>query len=112
MERYKRLSSTRLGLLAPNSSPRSVLGPKRLIYFFMNNIFNLKRNCVLRTLKNSFAIIFERDGHTYNTYTHNITHKGRLTPLKKGPTPKCKPLGNFFHIFAVGARRSDESMLW
>ena len=35
---------------------RSVLGPKRLIYFFMNNIFNLKRNCVLRTLKNSFAI--------------------------------------------------------
>ena len=35
---------------------RSVLGPKRLIYFFMNNIFNLKGNCVLRTLKNSFAI--------------------------------------------------------
>jgi hypothetical protein len=35
---------------------RSALGPKRLIYFFMNNIFNLKGNCVLRTLKNSFAI--------------------------------------------------------
>ena len=35
---------------------QSVLGPKRLIYFFMNNIFNLKGNCVLRTLKNSFAI--------------------------------------------------------
>jgi hypothetical protein len=38
------------------TSKRSVLGPKRLIYFFMNNIFNLKGSCVLRTLKNSFAI--------------------------------------------------------
>ena len=37
---------------------RSVLGPKRLIYFFMNNIINLKGNCVLRTLKNSFAIFW------------------------------------------------------
>ena len=37
---------------------RSVLGAKRLIYFFMNNIFNLKGNCVLRTLKNSFTIFW------------------------------------------------------
>jgi hypothetical protein len=35
---------------------RSVLGPKKLIYFFMNNIFNLKGSCVLCTLKKSFAI--------------------------------------------------------
>ena len=34
----------------------SVLGPKRLIYIFLNNIINLKGKCVLRTLKNSFAI--------------------------------------------------------
>ena len=40
------------------SSQRSVLGPKRLIYFFINNIFNLNGNCVLRTLKNSFAIFW------------------------------------------------------
>ena len=48
---------------------RSVLGPKRLIYFFMNNIFNLKRNCVLRTLKNSFAIFW-----AWRTYTHTYIH--------------------------------------
>ena len=25
---------------------RSILGPKRLLYFFLNNVFNLKGNCV------------------------------------------------------------------
>jgi hypothetical protein len=34
---------------------RSFLRPKRLIYFFMNNIINLKGNCVLRTLKLFFG---------------------------------------------------------
>ena len=34
----------------------SILGPKRLLYFFLNTLFNLKGNCVFRTLKNSFAI--------------------------------------------------------
>ena len=33
----------------------SILGPKRLLFFFTNR-FNLKGNCVLRTLKNSVAI--------------------------------------------------------
>ncbi len=39
----------------PKRNRRSVLGPKRLIYFVLNNIFNLKGNCVLRTLKYSCA---------------------------------------------------------
>ncbi len=69
-------------------------GP-RGCYIFLNKIFNyLKGNCVLRTLKNSFAIFwtacfarslaaqkiaslfFGRDGHTY-THTHTHTHKVR-----------------------------------
>ena len=37
-------------------------GAQEVAIFFLNNIFNLKGSCVLRTLKNSFAI-FERDGH-------------------------------------------------
>ena len=49
-----------------SNTKRSVLGPKRLIYFFMNNIFNLKGSCVLRTLKNSFAIFLSvTDIHTH-----------------------------------------------
>ena len=69
---------------------RSVLGPKRLIYFFMNNKFNLKGNCVLRTLKNSVT-----DIHTYiHTYIH--TRLGQINSLKGSylKRPKCKPLGN------------------
>jgi hypothetical protein len=31
-------------------------GAQEVDIFFMNNIFNLKENCVLRTLKNRFAI--------------------------------------------------------
>jgi hypothetical protein len=31
-------------------------GAQEVDIFFLNNIFNLKGNCVLRTLKNSFAI--------------------------------------------------------
>ncbi len=51
------------------------MGPKRLIYFFMNNIINLKA----RELRASHAqkiasLFFERDGHTH---THTHTHKVR-----------------------------------
>ena len=57
------------------SGERSVLGPKRLIYFFMNNIFNLEGNCVLRTLKYSFSYSLSvTDIHTY-IHTHIHTHK-------------------------------------
>jgi hypothetical protein len=41
-----------------SATKRSILGPKRLRYFFYKNIFYLKRNCVLRTLINSFAIFW------------------------------------------------------
>ncbi len=72
---------------------RSVLGPKRLIYFFLNNIFYLKRNCVLRTPKNSFAIFL-----AWRTYIHTHIHTrlGLVNSLKGSYLKrlKCKPLGN------------------
>ena len=40
---------------------RSVLGPKRLIYFFMNNIFNLNASHAQKIA----SLFFGRDGHTY-----------------------------------------------
>jgi hypothetical protein len=43
----------RLSNFGGDDGSRSVLWPKRLIYFFE---FNSKGNCVLRMLKNSFAI--------------------------------------------------------
>ena len=45
-------------------------GAQEVDIFFYENIFILKRNCVLRTLKNSFAIFSVTDIHT------------RLGPLK------------------------------
>ena len=85
-------------LLRPS---RSVLGPKRLIYFFMNNIINLKGNCVLRTLKNSFAIFWAWRTYTHthiHTHIHTYIHTrlGLINSLKGSylKRPKCKPLGN------------------
>ena len=50
-------------------------GAQEVDIYFLNNIFNLKRNCVLCTLKNSFAIFWA--WRTYiHTYTH--THKNSL----------------------------------
>ena len=46
----------------PNKK-RSVLEPMK--YFFFNNIFYLKRNCVLCALKNSFAIFLAWRTYTY-----------------------------------------------
>ena len=61
---FKNLIGNKIFLDSYNK--RSVLW---IIYFFMNNIFNLKGNCVLRTLKNSFAIFW-----AWRTYTHTYTH--------------------------------------
>ncbi len=69
---------------------KSVLGPKRLVYFFYKTIFNLKGNCVLRTLKNSFAIFWAWRTYTH-TYTHTHTRLGQINSLKGSylKRPKC-----------------------
>ena len=59
--------------------------------FFLNTIFNLKGNCVLRTLKVA-SLFFERD--TYNIHTR-LGQINSATYLKR---PKCKPLGNILSL--------------
>ncbi len=56
--------------------------------FFLNTIFNLKGNCVLRTLKVA-SLFFERDIHTRLGQINSATY------LKR---PKCKPLGNILSL--------------
>ena len=64
---------------------------RRLIYFFMNNIFNLKGNCELRTLKNSKV----------------KSLKGSY--LKRS---KCKPLGNLYIYGKVAKKEVYDSQTW
>ncbi len=93
-------------------------GAQEVDVFFLNNIFDLKGNCVLRTLKNSFAIFW-----AWRTYTHTHIHTrlGQINSLKGSylKRPKCKPLGNninwwfnFFDNYLVLSREiriiSDE----
>ena len=56
-------------------------GPRGWYIFFLNNIFNLKGSCVLRTLKNSFAIFWAWRTyiHTYiHTHTHTYIHTHKV----------------------------------
>ena len=71
-------------------------GPRGCCIFFLNNIFNFKGNCVLCTLKKSFAIFW-----AWRTYIH--TRLGQINSLKGSylQWPKCKPLGNVVVLCVV-----------
>ena len=55
-------------------------GAQEVAIIFLNNIFNLKGNCVTDT----------------NTHTYTHTRLGQINSLKGSylKRPKCKPLGN------------------
>ena len=58
------------------------LGPKRLLYFFLNNIFNLKGNCAKKKLRYFLSVM---DTYIYtHIYIYIRTRLGLINSLKEG----------------------------